>query len=123
MYFSDVSIEDLLGEDTRLAVLPKDYRQVARDFLKWLGVADRPRSVDIIKTARKLKNYPPAGRWREQSRKLFTFLWTQWESLSESERESLLDELPSIAWLPAKNDFAVWYKPQDLFADYQDYLF
>lgn len=123
VYFRSEEVEGLFGKGTPWACVPYQFRQAAGNFLAWLGVTARPRLFDIVKAARSLTGKPPTGDGRERAKKIFTYLWTNWETISKSEDKGYLDGLLNLAWLPAKNDALQWFASRDVFSSHRERLF
>lgn len=111
-------IRNLLGSDILVTNPPSPS---ISELYKWLGATDKPRTEDIIKRLKNLTNYDtPDEETYEIVEALFKILSGQ--TLGEHH----LVHLKSMAWLPARqqgNRNTTWYKPNQLFNTYQQYLF
>jgi hypothetical protein len=121
VYLRNTTILDVLGESVPTATLPVDNREAVRDLLLWLGVADSPRSLDVLTRIQALVESAPVPDRREAIRRAFRFLGTVWKARTELWDQNV-SELKSLAWLPVENDTTSWAKPRDVFAVFQRYL-
>ena len=119
-YFPDDVIEEVLGTDAKVAVLPEDHKASLRGLLEWLGVASGPRLRDIVRTVYQLaeESCSPTGVVRIQ--KIMKHLGQRFKDIEDL---SELEPLQSIEWLPARGDRKQWHDPDSLYAPYRSYLF
>lgn len=121
VYFPDDVVRVVLGDAVPLAKLPKSHESAVRDLYGWLGVADSPRFDAINQRIRVLTATPPTDELVGAIAIIFRHLG---QRLGQEEKsEQALMQLRTFAWLPARDDRQRWYRPGDLHAAFQDYLF
>ncbi len=120
VYFDDDSVRNCLGTETVVALIPKEHQTAVRDFYHWLGVALIPRPTDLIGRIKTLTSSKPSPELVRAIQNIFTHLAKQGEMENDLSKLELLCDLQ---WLPARGQSARWYKPSELYATYQDYLF
>ncbi|MCI0461024.1 MAG: DUF3883 domain-containing protein, partial [Gemmataceae bacterium] len=121
VYFDNDVVRVVLGDEVPLAVVPKDHEASIRDLYRWLGVAKSPRFEAITRRIKVLTASPPNQDSVDAVGIIFRHLSKR---LGNDEKSnSSLMELRSLAWLPARGDRRRWYRPGDLHAIFQDYLF
>ena len=119
-YFPNEDVKDVLGERASVALLPDEPQMAIKEFWKWLGVADRPRYGDIIRTVQLNASGPFTANSVERTRRVLSYLGRVSGGLEDL---SGLEALRSIEWLPARGNANRWHKPDSLYAPYQAYLF
>ena len=119
-YFPSELIQEILGGNANIVVLPREREASVRELFTWLGVKRAPRIGDIVLTVRRIVEGPctPSAVLRIQ--KIVAHLGSRFEGLT---RPAQLKTLQRIDWLPARRDRKQWHKPQSLYAPYQSYLF
>lgn len=118
VYLPDPSIAEVLGESAAEAVLPIGHEQLFGELYSWAGAETNPRFPDIVERVRALVATAPDSRNRAAIQRIFGHLSKR--ALPEGGQ---LDALRKLAWLPARQDFARWYRPEEVYATFQDYLF
>ena len=119
-YFHDGIIQEVLGNDANVVVLPEERKAAVQGLLDWLGVASRPRLRDIVQTVHQIAAGPcsPSAVFRIQ--KIVAHLGSRFEDFGELFQ---LEPLQSIDWLPARGETSQWHQPSSLYAPYRSYLF
>jgi hypothetical protein len=120
VYFQNDIVKEVLGYGIPFATVPKDHEAAVRGFYKWLGVTDSPRFEDIVSRARHLVQQPPNTATHLAVKKIFSHLGERMRQ--EVPKEAMLP-LQNLAWLPARGQQDNWYRPDSLYATFQDYLF
>ncbi|MHA1740892.1 MAG: hypothetical protein ACTSVD_02245, partial [Candidatus Thorarchaeota archaeon] len=92
------------------------------ELYRWLGVADRPRSTDVLDLIDQCVANPPSQKARELVTKTLGALGKAWDRLPDNEKTQYLT-LKTKAWLPAEKDSTSWYKPNQLYAPYNKSFF
>lgn len=110
---------DILGHDVYVAV---PSTEAVKALYEWLGVAQRPRPADVIKRLRELVAKPPDDAAQESIQTIFGYLANEWSKWSEGEQQQYTP-LQNMAWLPGTGDGTRWYRPGELYAVFQSYLF
>lgn len=93
-----------------------------RALYRWLGAATEPRPTDVLEWVQELSKGKVSEQSRQAMKIVFEYLVNRWESWGESQRQAYR-QLQTIAWLPATGDQSRWYRPKELFAIFQKYLF
>jgi hypothetical protein len=117
VYSDNPTVTQILGPQVSLAVIPSEHPTIFAELHSWLGVAQVPRVVDILKRIRDSVAEPPEPKTRTIVQSVFNYL------ASTRLHEEGLSPLKALAWLPSRQDILSWHKPEDLYATYQDYLF
>ncbi|MBF0412867.1 MAG: DUF3883 domain-containing protein [Desulfamplus sp.] len=114
-YFDKSIISDCLG----ISVFAKCHDSAHNELYEWLGVKSEPSITDIIK---RVNEFSTHGYSKDSSviEKIFSYLGTKF---SNNEPPPELKYLCHINWLPAKGKVDRWYKPTELYAVFQEYLF
>ena len=116
-------VQNVLGNDANIAVLPEERKVAVRKLFDWLGIASGPRITDIVQTICRISDGPCSARAIDQVQEIVTYLGRRFEDIfSEDGFEELFD-LESIEWLPARGDASKWHQPSSLYAPYRSYLF
>ena len=120
-YFDTVSMDRVLGQYTR-AVLPEDHSVAVRAFYEWVGVAQEPRPRDLMRRVSDLVAGPVTVEASAAVSRIVDYLGTRWKV---APRPSLADQewLTSLRWLPARSDSTRWYRPDELYVVFSEYLF
>jgi hypothetical protein len=120
IYFSNDETKRLLGSRVSYVDPPVTYPLPIRELYKYLGIADRPKTEDLLKVIVETVLPHPTNNTRNQIRSILLHLGRRW---NDSEDSTLLIPLKTMHWLPAENDGLRWYRPAELFAPFQKYLF
>lgn len=120
VYFPTDVVTEVLESSAELALLPRDRIESIRSLCQWLGVADKPRIADVVARVHRLSSQPPGAESVRAIRVLFDHFGGR---IRERSAESELAPLRSRRWLPARDKRDRWYKPSELFADFNRYLF
>ena len=120
VYFPGAIVSEVLGATVLQAKLPAGHETMFTEMFQWLGVAEHPRFEDITDRIKTLVSVPPAPGSLTSIRVIFAHLA---ERLQKEESTTALIGLRSLAWLPARQQSARWFKPAELFATFQFYLF
>ena len=121
-YFPDDVVQEVLGGDANIVVLPEGRESAVRGLLAWLGVEKGPRICDIVQTVRGIAGGPCSTAAVIRMQKIVTHLGGRADEFGVEESREL-EPLKSIEWLPARGDMSQWHKPGSLYAPYQSYLF
>ena len=119
-YFPDDIIQEVLGPDANVVVLPDEHEASFRGLLEWLGVANGPRLRDIVQTVYRISDEPCSPTAVVRIQKIMEHLGQRLEDIEEL---SELEPLQGIEWLPARGDKNQWHEPISLYAPYRSYLF
>lgn len=120
VYFPSQIVTDVLGSTALQAVIPTDHQTAFSELYHWLGVAENPRFENIEARVKALVATPPVPSSFTSIRTVFRHLTHR---IPVGETTATLSDLRTIAWLPARNQTQRWFKPHELFAVFQDYLF
>lgn len=119
-YFDNNAVRDCLGDSAPLAILPRSHEAAVRELYQWLGVVSQPRLDDAVARIRELVGKPPSATTAQIVQRIFTHLG---ERIRGEEDHTPLETLKQMRWLPARGKVDRWYAPDELYADYQAYLF
>jgi len=122
VYFNLPEVVDLLADDVPVVVVPSQHETAIRQFLKWLGVAERPRPNDLLTEVRYVIEGPANGERRSKIQRIFAYLGRLW-SREEDQDEFGFRELKASSWLPVIGDGQSWYVPSQVYASYSRHLF
>jgi hypothetical protein len=122
VYFEKTEVYELLGAMAHLAAVPTKPREAAHNFLRWLGVQEKPRIEDLISRIRTLCHQPPQVSNRREVQKIFAHLAKRFDA-DGNENDDALSALADLAWLPAEGDTTDWYRPDTLYSIYEKHLF
>ncbi len=120
VYLRDELILSVLGDEVQLAVLPSNHQDASREFYRWVGVAKEPRAQDVVARVRALSERPPSENAVRMTCQVLAYLG---KTFDEDKSPGRWAELRSLAWLPAMNQSDRWYRPDELHAVFQMYLF
>ena len=119
-YFPDQIVSEVLGDTVLQAKLPVGHETIFTEMFKWLGVAEHPRFEDIIARIKTHVATPPDAGSLASIRVIFGHIAKR---LQNDEPTSVLNDLRTLAWLPARKQAARWFKPTEIYADFSFYLF
>ncbi len=119
-YFDNPAVRHCLGDSVAVAVLAKSHEAAVRELYKWLGVASQPRLEAVIARIQELVGKPPSQTAKQILERIFMHLS---ERFKAEEDHTPLETLKQMRWLPARGKVDRWYAPDELYADYQAYLF
>jgi len=122
VYVRSKEIVDVLGDSVHYAKASSRLKPSIRDLYHWLGVADRPRGMDVCHQVERLASKPPIHESVQAVTRVFRYLGANWGQFQEPDAETY-GVLRSLKWLPATSGPPGWYAPHELYAVYQDYLF
>jgi hypothetical protein len=120
VYFPSQVVSEVLGGTALQAALPAGHETVFTELFRWLGVAEHPRFADIEAHVKRLVSTPPNPASLASVRTVFAHLAAR---LHGDEATVALNNLKTLVWLPARQQPTRWFKPPELFAVFQDYLF
>lgn len=120
IYFANEENKRLLGGRVSYVNPPVAYPLPIQELYKWLGIANRPKVEDLLKVIDEAVLPYPTNKTHELIKSILIHLGNRW---NEYENSTLLNSLKTKPWLPAENDTLRWYRPDELFAPYQKYLF
>lgn len=121
VYFPSDEIVLLKGRVPIAVHMTEDHYSL-RDLLSKLGVVDKPRMRDIVDLVRDITVSPPNKKRAEDITAVFEHLTARWPLLSESEKRETAP-LKGMAWLPSDTAVDRWFKPIEIYAIFQRYLF
>ncbi len=113
------NVRELLGERYYVADAPNESVAALH---RWLGVETDLRPTDVLQRVKEMTTAPPTAHSLHTIQALFRYLTTRWNNLDENER-SLYRELKSIAWLPGSSHSTRWFRPDEIYTTFLDYLF
>ena len=119
-YFQDETIEEILGNDLNIPMLPEERQAALQHLYSWLGVASIPRIHDIVQTVQRISGSPCEADSIARMQKIVNHLSRK---VLEPQDLRVLEPLKSIDWLPARGNWSHWHQPRSLYAPYQSYLF
>lgn len=113
-------VHEILGDNAVIAKTPSTGS--VRELYIWLGVAEEPRTADVIERIKDITNSKiEFGDGSAQIAVIFKLLASR--QLEDDE----FRQLQRMAWLPAKrygvNLPQKWFHPNQLYSVFQDYLF
>lgn len=121
VYFCNDIISEVLGHEIPIAAIPWEDGSEIRNFYAWLGVAHEPRFEEILSRIEVLTSQVPNHNSIRAIQIIFRHLGERLK------RDPLLSEmlapLQSKAWLPARNRSESWFKPNELYTIFREYLF
>lgn len=123
VYFGGPGIQHLLGN--RIPIVDESLlaeNEAVRDFYVWLGVTEELRPQDMMDLIRELTSSPPDEDRRQQVENVFAHLASKWKNWDDV-RKQAFDELKRFPWLPGSKDRTRWFRPNELYTVFQDYLF
>lgn len=118
-YFENQTVCECLSDEVYVTVLPAEQQAAVRDLYEWLGVSSEPRIGDLINRIQALTSHSYTADVVQILGKIIAYL-------GKTVKEALpmqLDALKTMKWLPAKGRTDRWYRPNELYATYQEYLF
>ncbi|GAP63514.1 hypothetical protein ARMA_1937 [Ardenticatena maritima] len=121
-YFPNADVRKCLGDSTPYALLENPPSEPIEDLYRWLGVADKPRIDDLLKKIDEISSRHYSPESVKQIELIVGFLDQYYQTANEVTKQKL-EKLKRIAWLPAEGKIDQWYKPDELYAVYQKYLF
>jgi hypothetical protein len=119
-YFDSAQVSDCLERTAHFALLPKSHASAVRDLYGWLGVASQPRIEHLLNRVRELIKVSPGPSVAQAVQRIVAHLGQRIERPEDVRR---LEPLRTLRWLPARGKSDRWYAPNELYADYQAYLF
>ncbi len=119
VYFQNDLIGFLAGE-VPLASFQDQSEGSVRPLYEWLGVAVEVRAGDILKRVDALG--VPDETSIKFTQAVFDYLAAQWPKWDEAKR-SEYRPLVVKAWLPARKNKTRFHRPEEIYAEFRDYLF
>ena len=110
VYLPNEEVKAILGDRVSYALLANSHRRI----LTILGVKDRPQAEDILRAINELAAQPPDQENRKEMLNILEIIGKGKERYSS---------LKSKSWLPADGKYSEWYRPNELYATYNKYLF
>lgn len=121
VYFRSDITSEVLGQDIHFATIPRENGDAVREFYAWLGIEHEPRIEQILSRIEVLTSQTPN---RDSVRAIQIIFRHLGERLKRTKMGSeLLAPLQSKAWLPTRNRLERWYRPDELYTIFQEYLF
>ncbi len=119
-YFEGCVVQEVLGDDAKIAILPEERKASVQRLLEWLGVASVPRIRDIIRRVRRISDEPCSDTSVTRMQRIVAHLGGRFKDVEDT---SELETLRGIEWLPARGDNNQWHISGSLYAPYRSYLF
>lgn len=119
VYFPNSEVVKVLGDYVSYCALPARLGKDRRELYQWLGVADHPRTKDIIRVVDRLIDKSPDQRTRKSIINCLKVVAKNWEYFSDNEKR----ELKLKKWLPAIGSSDRWHKPGELYTYEHKVLF
>lgn len=119
-YFPGQVVDDVLGDEPPRALLPDEHLGSVEELYRWLGVAVEPRVSDIIARVDALVADAPNTDSISRIQAVFRHLGSR---VKGEQNRLQVEELKDKSWLPARGEYSRWYKPAELYASFQAYLF
>lgn len=120
VYFDSEDVHECLEPGTPIVSEVTDHESAIRDLYSQLGVVEKPRIGDVISLIRKVTQERPSLAGKSIIQRIFSHLSKRTE---EKELKETYKKLMEIEWLPARGRADCWFRPTDLYAVFQDYLF
>ncbi|XZF60926.1 MAG: protein NO VEIN domain-containing protein [Gloeotrichia echinulata DVL01] len=120
VYFDKDSIRQILGNKYHIAVV--NSQPNSQQLLEWLGVEKQPRPTHLLEEIKELVKQPNIEQNRHKILRIFDHLNKRW-SRERHNLTSILQELKTMCWLPAKRDQYNLYSPNQLYTDENSRLF
>ncbi len=120
-YFRTASVLAAFGEETAMALLPEPAAGSVREFLHWAGVREEPRAEDIVEAVLACARQAPSDDARKRNVELAKALTASFEAGELS--ADLITRLKATPWFPGRRERSRWYRPAEVYAVFQDYLF
>ncbi len=119
-YFDSKVIRLILGDTTNIVKLNRPD-SIVFDLYKWLGVTNQLRPDDVLDKIQDVVSHPPTRVSIETIEAIVDYL----SDILDNNKfvENVWWKLKEISWLPAQGVDHKWFKPNQLFATYQKYLF
>ena len=102
------------------AVIAPSHAAACQSLYEWLGVATQPRIPDLLKRIKGIAGNPYDAN---NLQVIITIISHLGKRFRDKDPPSELQPLRNLPWVPAKGRTDRWYKPNELFAVFQDYLF
>lgn len=119
-YFHNETIISCLGASILTAVIPQSQVVDCQSLYEWLGVANQPRISDLLDRIKGIAGTPYDA---EIFQLIITIISHLEKRIQDGSPPSELQGLQNLSWLPAKGKTDRWYKSNELFAVFHDYLF
>jgi hypothetical protein len=120
VYFNKDSVRQILGNKYHIAVV--NNQPNSQELLEWLGVEKQPRPTHLLAEIKELVKQPNIEENRQKILRIFDHLNKRW-SRERHNLTSILQELQTMCWLPAKRDQYNLYSPNQLYTDENSGLF
>lgn len=118
-YFDSEIVRICLGDHVHFAVLPSARHEAIRELYQWLGVTNQPRLPELVERIRSLTSNEYTQDIAQVIGKIIGYLG----GVVTDRLPSDLDVLRLVPWLPARDKNDRWYRANELYAVFQDYLF
>jgi hypothetical protein len=92
------------------------------ELYKWLGVLEEPLPRDILLKVQNIIIGKPIDN-KQKIVKVIEHVIERWNKSDINFQNALKQPLCEIAWLPAKDDFTIWYHPKDINTTFRIFLF
>lgn len=122
VYASSGIVRAVLGEEVYMASPPDQRADAVQALYEWLGVAQEPRSKDIIRRVAQVSKDQPTRESKGIIETVFDYLVDQWPKWDDEQKQPY-ERLKDRAWLPGTSDDTRWYRPDELYAIFRAYLF
>ncbi|MBC8492320.1 MAG: hypothetical protein H8D43_00940, partial [Chloroflexi bacterium] len=122
VYVHSETVLSVLGDRVHVAAPITQNTDAVHALYRWLGVAQEPRPEDVLQRVYELTTTPPDRDALQIVETVFDYLVSQWSKWDADQKRSY-SMLRSLAWLPGTREWRHWYKPDELYAVFQSYLF
>ncbi|MHC5914268.1 MAG: hypothetical protein ACYTXE_25475 [Nostoc sp.] len=120
VYFNKGPVRQILGSKYHIAVV--NSQRNSQELLEWLGVEKQLRPTHLLEEIKELVKQPIIEQNRQKILRIFDHLNKRW-SRERHNLTSILQELQTMCWLPAKRDQYNLYSPNQLYTDENSGLF
>jgi len=118
-YFESASVNECLANGVHFVLLRDNDSASIHDLYNWLGVASKPRPADLLERIKNISGLPYTADNSRIIEKIFMYLGKTFHD----ELPAVLSDLTILAWLPARGKQDRWYRPGEIYAVFQSYLF
>jgi len=121
VYLPSEAVRAVVGPGVICSAASSQHPGAVRDFLLWIGVAEQPRVEDVLSRLAALSEGPPDESAVARVATILQFLAQLHASSILS--DATLASLKTRAWLPAEGDNVRWYKADEIYSSFRDFLF
>lgn len=120
LYFSSDLTKRLISSKKRFVDPAPSFPFQIRELYKVLGIAEEPRIHDLLTEIDEKILLEPDEYRRSYIRTALVYLGEKYRDI---ENKSLFESLKRKKWLPAENDHATWFHPDQLYSPFQKNIF